>query len=68
MPQELEVQELKVRKFIAPRVVEKANVNLPSSMVNEKEASLCTPQPMISSTTFFGRSCPVVILGSKVDT
>ena len=60
MPQELEVQKLEVLMFIAPRVVEKASVTLLSSMVNEREAFLCTPQqPMNSSTTFFRRSCPV---------
>ena len=63
LPQELEVQKPEVCKFIAPRVVEKASV------VNEREASLCTPQQLMDSpTTFFKRSCPVVILGAKVDT
>ena len=40
---ELEVQKLEGRKFIAPRVVEKASVTLPSSMVNEREASPFAP-------------------------
>ena len=41
--QELELPKLEVCKFIAPRVVEKAIVTLPSYMVKEREASLCTP-------------------------
>ena len=69
VPQELEVQKPEACKFIAPRVVEKASVTLPSCMVNEREASLCTLQQLMnSSTTFFRRSRPVIILGGKVDT
>ena len=63
---ELWVQKPEVHKFIAPRVEEKARVTL---LVRERKASLYTPQqPMNSSTTFFRRSCQVVILGGKVDT
>ena len=40
---ELEVQKLEGSKFIAPRVVEKASVTMPSWMVNEREASPFTP-------------------------
>ena len=68
VPQELEVQKPKVPKFIAQKLVEKVSVTLPSSMVNERESSRCTPQQgMTSSTTFFIRSYPVFIMEGKVD-